>query len=75
MADPISVSAFKARCLSLLDDVARTGEELVVTKRGEPLARVVPMEPPPPLLGSVRFTVTDKELVAPIRAGWSVLDE
>lgn len=37
----IAVTEFKARCLSLLEDVARTGEPLVVTKRGKPLARVV----------------------------------
>jgi prevent-host-death family protein len=37
----VAVTEFKAHCLSLLDDVARTGEPLVVTKRGKPLARVV----------------------------------
>lgn len=39
---PVAVTEFKARCLSLLEDVARTGESLVVTKRGKPLARIVP---------------------------------
>lgn len=38
----IAVTEFKAHCLSLLDDVARTGQPLIVTKRGKPLARVVP---------------------------------
>ena len=38
----VAVSEFKARCLALLDDVARTGETLLVTKRGKPLARVTP---------------------------------
>lgn len=38
----ISASQFKARCLRLLDEVSRTGEELVVLKRGRPVARVVP---------------------------------
>jgi prevent-host-death family protein len=37
----IAITEFKARCLALLEDVARTGEPLVVTKRGKPLARVV----------------------------------
>jgi prevent-host-death family protein len=36
----VAISTFKARCLSLLEDVARTGEPLLVTKRGKPLARV-----------------------------------
>lgn len=42
MARTVKVSEFKAKCLKLLAEVAETGEELVVTKRGKALARVVP---------------------------------
>ena len=38
----INASAFKARCLRLLDEVSRTGEELVILERGRPVARLVP---------------------------------
>lgn len=38
----IAITEFKAHCLALLEDVARTGEPLLVTKRGKALARVVP---------------------------------
>ena len=38
----IAAGEFKATCLSLLDTVARTGRDLVVTKRGKPIARIVP---------------------------------
>lgn len=38
----ISVSEFKTHCLALLEDVARTGQPIVVVKRGRPLVRVVP---------------------------------
>jgi len=38
----VAITDFKAQCLGLLEDVARTGEPLVITKRGKPLARVVP---------------------------------
>jgi len=38
----ISVSDFKAKALQLLDDVARSGRELIITRRGKPLARVSP---------------------------------
>ena len=37
----ITASAFKAQCLRLLDQVSQTGEELVILKRGRPVARVV----------------------------------
>lgn len=39
----IKASEFKARCLRLLDDVARTKRTIVVTKRGKPVAKLVPM--------------------------------
>lgn len=42
MANTVKVSEFKAKCLKLLTEVAETGEELVITKRGKVLARVVP---------------------------------
>lgn len=37
----ISATEFKAKCLQLLDEVGRTGEDLVISKRGKPVARVV----------------------------------
>ena len=49
----IPAGQFKNRCLALLDEVARTGQRLVVTKRGNPVAVVVPFEEPPPIEGSV----------------------
>ncbi len=36
----ISASEFKATCLELMDEIARTGREVVVTKRGDPVVRV-----------------------------------
>jgi prevent-host-death family protein len=66
----IAISKFKAECLGLLDEVAETGEELVVTKRGKPIARVVPVEEPPSLKGSVTFAVSDEELIAPVEPAW-----
>lgn len=44
MERTVPAGTFKARCLALLDHVAETGEPIVVTKRGRPVARVVPME-------------------------------
>ncbi|MEZ4219897.1 MAG: type II toxin-antitoxin system Phd/YefM family antitoxin [Polyangiaceae bacterium] len=39
----IAASEFKARCLGVLDEVRATGAEVVITKRGEPVARLVPI--------------------------------
>ena len=41
----ISATEFKARCLKLLDEVERTGEPLTITKRGRPVAQLVPPVP------------------------------
>lgn len=66
----LSASQFKARCLALLDDVALTGEEIVVTKRGRPVARLVAVDEPRPLAGSVTFHASDEELLAPLDVAW-----
>lgn len=66
----ISATQFKARCLSLLDEVAESGEEIVVTKRGRPVARLVPLAPAESLKGSVTYLVSDEELIAPLFEDW-----
>jgi len=40
----VAASEFKAKCLRLLDEVEE-GETLLITKRGRPVARVVPVSP------------------------------
>jgi prevent-host-death family protein len=39
----IAAGKFKAHCLSLMDDVQRTRETVVITKRGKPVAKLVPV--------------------------------
>ena len=41
-AESVSVSEFKATCLARLERVRRTGRRLIVTKRGTPIAEVIP---------------------------------
>lgn len=38
----LRVSDFKARCLAVLDEVARTGERVVLLRRGKPIAQISP---------------------------------
>lgn len=42
----IAISEFKAKCIQLIKTTAETGEELVITWRGQPLARVVGLSSP-----------------------------
>jgi prevent-host-death family protein len=70
-ASTIAAGEFKARCLALLDQVARTGQPLVVTKRGKPVAKLVPIDEPPTrsLRGSV---VTLGDVVSPLDDEWEM---
>lgn len=44
-AKPVSsVSDPKARCLGVIEEVRERGAEYVVTKRGQPLARLLPFD-------------------------------
>jgi prevent-host-death family protein len=72
----INAAEFKARCLKLIDEVAATHQSLVITKRGKPVARIVPIEddtPPPPLFGHMKGTgeIVGDILNLPSEESWS----
>lgn len=67
----IPAGEFKARCLAILDDVQRQRRGVVVTKRGKPVARVVPVEDADAadsLRGSVLY---EGDLVSRLSNPWS----
>ena len=41
----IPAGTFKARCLAIMDEVQSKRQAVVITKRGKPVAKLVPMEP------------------------------
>lgn len=73
MSRPRTIPAgrFKAECLALLDRVSETGEALVVTKRGRPVAEVVPVRRRASrrLRGSV---TVHGDIVGPILGLWEI---
>ena len=46
----IKASEFKARCLELMDEVADNGAEIVITKNGRPVSRLIPWRKKPDTL-------------------------
>ena len=46
----IKASEFKAKCLQLMDEVAATGEEIVITKNGRPVSKLMPYREKPKTL-------------------------
>lgn len=47
----IPAGQFKAKCLQIMDEVASGREPVLITKRGKPVARLVPMDPVRSILG------------------------
>ena len=41
-ARTMKASEFRAKCLKLMDEVAETGQEIVITRNGRPVARLTP---------------------------------
>ena len=67
----IGAGDFKATCLKLLDDVARSRRPLIITKHGKPVARLVPMPPDTELFGALAGSVLrEGDLQSPIDTEW-----
>ena len=50
----IPAGEFKNRCLALMDEINETGDEIVITKHGRPVSRLVPARKRKPLVGMFR---------------------
>lgn len=78
----IPAGAFKQGCLRILDEVAETHREIVITKRGRPVAKLVPVKQDREreaeilarLRGKTRLLVKEKEFLRPLtgEAGWDL---
>lgn len=84
-AKEIPAGEFKQGCLAILDEVAKTHREVVITKRGKPVARLVPVisdrqreeEVLATLRGRARILVSEEEFITPLteEAGWRLGEE
>jgi len=72
--DTLSASQFKATCLSVLEKVSREKRKFLITKRGKPIAELVPVENQKkqvPLKDTVTFV---GDIVSPVaEEEWEVL--
>lgn len=65
----VSAAEFKAKCLALFDEVESRRRSFVVTKRGRPVARVVPL--PAKEASSLRGSLLyEEDLLAPVDVDW-----
>ena len=72
MKQSIAAGEFKAKCLGLLDEVARHRKEVVITKRGKPVAKLVPIQGQrPSFIGSMKGTMEIVgDIVSPADVQW-----
>jgi prevent-host-death family protein len=73
LAASIPAGEFKARCLQIMDDVAATHAEVIITKYGRPVAKLVPVDQEVPdsfgaLAGTVEYL--EEDLVSPDHDLW-----
>ena len=68
----IKASEFKAKCLKLMDEVAESGEEIIVTKNGKAVAKLSPLRQKPDVIfGIDRDTIQfHGDIGSPIPAEW-----
>ncbi len=74
MKQQIAAGKFKAHCLHLLDEVQQTRKEIVITKRGRPVARLLPVDADlPSIFGRMKGSAEILgDIVAPVDEKWSV---
>ncbi|MBI4983822.1 MAG: type II toxin-antitoxin system prevent-host-death family antitoxin [Rhodocyclales bacterium] len=71
MKTTIDAGDFKAKCLQLLDTVAAQRKPLIITKRGKPVAKLVPVPPRAVLFGALAGSVaSESDIVAPVGDAW-----
>jgi len=72
MNQTIAAGEFKAKCLHLLDEVQQSRREIVITKRGHPVARLVPVKKDiPSLFGRMKGTIEILgDIVGPTGEKW-----
>lgn len=71
MQATIGAGDFKAKCLKLLDEVAHSKEPLVITKRGKPVAKLVPIPTEIDLYGALEGSVVaEGDIVSPLDNEW-----
>jgi len=71
----VKASEFKAKCLQLMEEVKKTGEEIVITKNGVPVSKLVPVRhKPKTLFGAHRGRIVVKgDIVSPLDTEWEAM--
>ena len=71
----VKASEFKAKCLEIMDEVAATGEPVLITKNDVPVSQLVPARRrPETLFGVLKGSVSIRgDIIVPMDAEWDAL--
>ncbi|MBL3529652.1 MAG: type II toxin-antitoxin system Phd/YefM family antitoxin [gamma proteobacterium endosymbiont of Lamellibrachia anaximandri] len=71
----IKASEFKAKCLQLMDEVSETGKEIIITKNGKPVSKMVPIrKKPKTLFGGHKDQITVQgDIIEPLDVEWDAM--
>ena len=77
MEQSIKASEFKAKCLRLMDIVNESGKEIVITKNGKPVSKLVPYRKRPKSLFGLHKgqIVSHDDLIEPLDLNWEACDD
>ena len=68
----MKASEFKAKCLRLIDEINRTGEEIIITKNGKPVSILKPYRNvPTTLFGLHKNKIqSSDDIISPLKINW-----
>ena len=71
----IAAGEFKAKCLKLMDEVQESNMEIIITKYGKPVAKLVPFKnkTSKSLFGYLKNTIIiNDDIISPVGEKWDV---
>jgi len=76
MVKTVSTSELKASCSKIIQEVEQGRTPVIITRRGRPVARIVPLERErPSLFGFARGTITVcGDVIGPIDVTWEAAE-
>jgi len=68
----MNASVFKAKCLGIMDEINKTGEEIIITKNGRPVSRLLPFRNKPKTLFGLHASSihASDDLIEPVNENW-----
>ena len=77
MTKTITISKFKTKCLELIDEIANSKEELIITENQKPIAKLTPYQERPKTLrgqgiGQIKIL---RDIMQPLNREWDARKE